>query len=138
LTWCLQDEKLKDTIRRLRHQVKIAWDKTRLEKGIKTLRISNDNLRRLLKQSKELDSVASARNKISPMKVVRKCTEIQTIRDATVGLHEAFASAWSHPASSHPGEEVRHTVKLFLDAKYKDDVRMDVAIMCHGHGFFAR
>ncbi|KAI3336422.1 hypothetical protein HD806DRAFT_5376 [Xylariaceae sp. AK1471] len=124
-------EPMKDAVRRLRDRTKVAWDKSKFDASIASLRSSNDDLRRLRQQAIELQKPAT---QLKDMKkhVAQEYSEYKTIRRASKALHAALTTAWSDRVASCSGETVRHDVKLFVDAKVKDGVQMDMTVFCFG------
>jgi hypothetical protein len=122
---------LKDAVRRLRDKTKVAWDKPKFDASIASLRSSNDDLRRLRQQTSELQKpVKQLKDAKKPL--AQEYSEYRMIRRASVALHAAFTTAWSGRPSSCSGETARHDVKLFIDAKVKDGVQMDMTVLCFG------
>ncbi|ETS81699.1 hypothetical protein PFICI_06701 [Pestalotiopsis fici W106-1] len=120
-------ELLKDAVRRLRSSLKIAWDKSKFESSYTDLRNYNDDLRRLRNQASEI------RDLKMPAREIRKQSSLEYgsygfIRSASKALHGAFENTWSDGPIG-----LRHSVKMFIDAKVEEQVCMDVAVLCHGH-----
>lgn len=131
----LQNESLKDTIRRVRKKVKITWNKSSIDEQIKILRDLNDDLRNLRQQAAEIQQPVP-RNK-SCMRVAQQLSQeygsIGKVRRASHAFHQALGGAWLKDVSKKHLEEVRHNVKLMLDTQVKDEVKMEVIIACYGH-----
>ncbi|KAF7533775.1 hypothetical protein G7054_g6785 [Neopestalotiopsis clavispora] len=120
-------ELLKDTVRRLRSILKITWDKSKFESSYSDLRNYNNDLRHLRQQASEINDLKP------PLRDIRKQLNPEygsygAIRRASKALHCALANSWSDVPI-----ELRHSVKLFIDAKVEEQVCMDVAVLCHGH-----
>ncbi|KAK3682257.1 hypothetical protein B0T22DRAFT_501726 [Podospora appendiculata] len=97
-----------------------------------TLEKSNDSLRRLRGQVDELQKpqkqTATTMSTKCPERKGQLPAEFEgfgAIRRASKALHEALSAAWSSP-------QLRHSVRLFLNARAAQDVQMEVAIMCYG------
>lgn len=119
----------------------MSFDRSELERVIGAFRTSNDDLRRLRKQSKELTKpVAGTCELIQPSKQLpREYGEFRSIKKASRAFHVALQSLFSSkPSQSHGFLQLKHTVRLFLDAKVDHDVCMEVVIACYGHGFIER
>ncbi|KAF2740999.1 hypothetical protein EJ04DRAFT_423887 [Polyplosphaeria fusca] len=124
-----QSESLKDTIRRLRKRIAIAFDKSKLEKSLAHLKDKNDDL-------SHLHSQIGAFQRNNPCStatcIARKTlpTRVNTVRIASQALHEALSNAWCCSDRSHS----HHYAKICLDPKVdvpEDDVmRLDLAISC--------
>lgn len=151
-------EKMKDTIRRLRDRVKVAWNKSEFENGIKDLRDSIKTLRCLREQATELsvnarpcgrltgasrdstigqrDSMAGSHAGLNPEQRI-EYGQYGPVRRASRAFHKALALVWSKaPETMQTARPTRHSVKLFLDARADGDVQMDVAVICYGHDHF--
>jgi len=92
----------------------VAWDKSKADDCIKTLGESNHQLRLLRQQSNELQKPEGPDLTASKKQLIRECTEIRSIKKSSKALHDAFSAAWS---SANETGGLRHSVKLFLDAK---------------------
>ncbi len=120
----------KDAIRTLRKRFKITFEKEKFESHITNLQRSNDGFRRLREQVSELQKPSYGVGRLSPpigAKLPAQFSDFSAIRRASKALHEALMGAWS---STH-ALDLRHSVRLFIDAKADQDVLMEVAIMCH-------
>ncbi|KAK8856671.1 hypothetical protein PGQ11_012583 [Apiospora arundinis] len=136
-------ESFKDTEKRLRNRVSIAWTKADFEKTIGSLRDLNTDLCRLRQQVFELQKPHNANLISFPSRRANAILTpgydgLKAIRTASEGLHNALAHSWSRNAISTPAIEARHDVKLFADVKVGDGVRMNLAILCHDHHFTLR
>ena len=126
ITYLLQDEKLKATIKRLRGAMSIAFDKSKYEKGLNNLRDRNGDLSALRQQigafQQQTTHAASTlvRHKALPAR-------FHSIQNASQKLHEALCSAWCCDDLAHRG----HYAKLCLDAEVRTEVHLDLAISCH-------
>ncbi|KAH8753004.1 hypothetical protein F5883DRAFT_432682 [Diaporthe sp. PMI_573] len=130
-----KNERLKDTVRRLRKKVKITWNKEGVEEQIKNLREFNDDLRRLREQLAEIKQPA-ARSAVcvrSTHQLSQEYGSIGKVRRASKAFHQALAAAWLKDISITQHGEVRHNVKLKLDTQVRDDVKMEVLVACSGH-----
>lgn len=131
-----QNERLKDTVLRVRKKVKITWDKVKLDDHVKSLREHNDDLRRLREQATEIKEPV-LRSTACPRPVHQLSQEygsIGKVRRASIAFHQALAAAWLKDVSKmHPGGEIRHDVKLKLDIQVRDEVKMEIVIACYGH-----
>lgn len=131
----IQNEALKDTIRRVRKRVNIAWNKESFEEQIKKLRELNDDLRRIREQAAEIQQ-PGLRNAAYPGKVQQLSKEyisIGKVRRASESFHQALAATWLREISGTQSDEVRHSVKLKIEAEVRDEVKMEVLITCFGH-----
>ncbi|KLU90128.1 hypothetical protein MAPG_09094 [Magnaporthiopsis poae ATCC 64411] len=151
-----EGEKMKDTIRRLRGRVNLAWNKSDVEKNIKELRDSIRDLQCLREQATELskparcrdrltgtsrdsavgqrDSIAGSYGVLSPEQRT-EYGQYGPVRRASKAFHQALALSWTRaPEDTQTARPTRHSVKLFLDARADGDVQMDVAVICYGHG----
>ncbi|KAI1339013.1 hypothetical protein F5Y15DRAFT_89659 [Xylariaceae sp. FL0016] len=126
-----EGEAIKEAVRRLRDRTKVAWDKSEFEASITSLRNSNDDLKRLRQQVSELQK-PSTREEGLRKHVPQEYGEYRLIHRAAKALHAALSTAWSTPAASCIGGIVRHEVMLFIDAKVKDGVQMDLTVACSG------
>lgn len=135
-----QGESLKDAVRRLRTRIRVAYDESKFEQGIVDLRASNDDLKRLREQAHELNKprVAVYSSQKLQKRLHQEYGQLRTIREASKAFHGALTAAWSRSLDSGTSEELRHTVRLLLDARVKDDVCMNVVISCFGHDFHSR
>jgi hypothetical protein len=129
---------MKDAVRRLRDGIKVAWDKSKIDASITSLRSSNDDLRRLRQQAIELQKPVT-QLKDTKKRVAQEYVEYKLIRRASKALHAALSTAWSSRVASCAGDTVRHDVKLFVDAKVKDGVLMNMTVLCFGsHTLYVR
>ncbi|KAI0385073.1 hypothetical protein F5Y04DRAFT_204856 [Hypomontagnella monticulosa] len=127
-------ESPKDTIRRLRNKVKITWDKDKLDGYVKDLRDSNHDLKRLREQADELHTPRIQSTPLNrPKKLAQEYGDFRTIRRASKALHDALTVAWSRTIAVEQAANILHNVKLFADAKVKDQVHMEIALQCYGH-----
>ncbi|OHE91465.1 hypothetical protein CORC01_13237 [Colletotrichum orchidophilum] len=127
----IQDEPLKDAVRRLRGRFKIALDESRFEKHIQDLRDSIEDLRHLRWEDPELKR---KKNETTATKRLgQEYGDFCEVRRASKAFHEALAAAWSTLSDSTGVVNMRHTVRLFLETKVEDDVQMHVEISCVGH-----
>lgn len=103
----------------------ITFKKEIFESQITSLEKSNDNLRRLREQLKDLRQ--PQQNTIqTPFKpCCEKKSQLSVefgafsiTRRASQALHEALESTWC----STPTQDLRHSVRLFLDAKADEEV----------------
>ncbi|KAH7232464.1 hypothetical protein B0J15DRAFT_409110 [Fusarium solani] len=128
----LEDERLKDTVKRVRDRMKIIFDKSKFDKWTGDLRDSNNDLNLLRKQVDELckprarTSVAGRSS--SPRRLMHKFSNYRDTRKASQALHDALCTAWSTPDAAY----FRHSVRLFLETKDDDVIQMDLAISCLG------
>ncbi|KAF5575531.1 hypothetical protein FPCIR_13107 [Fusarium pseudocircinatum] len=126
----LEDERLKDTVKRVRDRMKIAFDKSKFDKWTSDLRSSNNDLCLLRKQVDELckpraRSSVVGRN-CDPRRPMNKSGHYRDARKASQALHDALCAAWSTPDAAY----FRHSVRLFLETKDDDVTQMDLAISC--------
>ncbi|KAI2637899.1 hypothetical protein GGS26DRAFT_432189 [Hypomontagnella submonticulosa] len=128
-------EPLKDTIRRLRNKVKIAWDKDKFDGYIKDLRDSNHDLKRLREQADELQKPKTQSTPLNrPKKLAQEYGNFRTIRRASKALYNALTVSWLRAsATGRHDVNLLHNVKLFADAKVREQVHMDIALVCYGH-----
>lgn len=128
----LHDERLRDTVRRVRDRMVILFDKSRFEKWNGELRDSNNDLKLLREQMGELCKPMTRTRPFLhyPYSVqqLHKHTfnYYLNTRQASQALHKAFCTAWSTPDSAH----FRHMVRLFLETKRPDEVQLDLTISC--------
>ncbi|KAK4159524.1 hypothetical protein QBC43DRAFT_327019, partial [Cladorrhinum sp. PSN259] len=133
----LRAKPMKEAIKKLRKRVKIAFEKENFESKITRLEKSNDSLRRLRKQISNLQQPQPCTGQTAGKENCEKRAQLSVefgafgvIRRASIALHEALQQTWSSTAT----EDLRHSVRLFLDARAEDEVRMEVAILCYeGH-----
>ncbi|SPO02514.1 uncharacterized protein DNG_05187 [Cephalotrichum gorgonifer] len=119
-------ERMKETWSRLKDGVRITLNKNDYEAALNDLRIVNSDLQSLRGQVTQLQNPP----KVSSLKRAATPPGWADIRSAARALHEGLIKAWSCSETSH----LQHFVKLFLEAeKAEEDVRMDIAIMCHGY-----
>ncbi|KAF4474658.1 hypothetical protein FAGAP_12779 [Fusarium agapanthi] len=128
----LEDERLKDTVKRVRDRMKIAFDKSKFDKWTSDLRNSNNDLCLLRKQVDELCK-PRARTSVTgrsydPGRQMHKSGHYKDSRKASQALHDALCAAWSTPDAAY----FRHSVRLFLETKDDDVTQMDLAISCFG------
>ncbi|KAH8900697.1 hypothetical protein GQ53DRAFT_632333 [Thozetella sp. PMI_491] len=133
----LRMESLKFAVRKLRKRVKITFEKESFESQIARLEKSNDGLRRLREQVSELQRqpcFAERKTCVSRGQLPAEFGAYSAIRRASKALHEALTTAWSNTQAP----QLRHSVRLFLDAKAEKDVQMEVAILCYNEQFLQR
>ncbi|KAM0421356.1 hypothetical protein ACHAPT_010891 [Fusarium lateritium] len=129
-----EDESVKDAVKRLRKRVKITFSKDKFDDLTSKLRRSNKDLERIRKQAHEISA-----KEISTI-AAKSCCKVQnqpsrhfpsfsSIRRASRALHEALLTAWSNASE----RQLRHSLRLFLDAEGAEEVRMNLAILCYGH-----
>ncbi|KAK3987371.1 hypothetical protein QBC44DRAFT_331643 [Cladorrhinum sp. PSN332] len=130
----LRHKPLKEAMRKLRKRVKIAFEKETFETQIANLEKSNDSFRRLREQISNLQQPQSCSTHIASKvhcenraRLSAEFGALGVIRRASVALHEALQNTWSSTTT----QDLRHSVRLFLDAKAEDEVQMEVAILCH-------
>jgi hypothetical protein len=123
----LQGELLKDAVRRLRSSLKITWNKSKFESSYADLRNYNSELRRLRKQANEIKDPKVPFRDVSK-RLNAEYSSYGAVRKASEALYCAFADSWSDVPA-----ELTHSVKMFINAKLEELVRMDVAISCYGH-----
>ncbi|KAF2131118.1 hypothetical protein P153DRAFT_355895 [Dothidotthia symphoricarpi CBS 119687] len=120
-------ESIRSTIKRLRGAIKIVFDKSKYEKSLVSLRDRNGDLSALrsqigtFQQQNTSTTGTSVRHKPLPAR-------FQSIQNSSLKLHEALCSAWCCDDSAHRG----HYAKLCLEAEVQTEVRLDLAISCHG------
>ncbi|KAK6440584.1 hypothetical protein LTR95_003189 [Oleoguttula sp. CCFEE 5521] len=116
------NDKLKDTMIRLRSAMQITFNKTDYEKHIEAIRGDNADLR----------SIRSYRYQPSSQQVVpfELPASFSKARKAVKALYEALDGSWSCADVKH----VRHAAKLCLEAKVEEDVRLDLALACTSTG----
>lgn len=131
----IQNEPIKDTVRRVRKKAKLTWNKVSFEEQIKSLRNLNDDLRRLREQAAEIrDPILRGTASVRPVhQLSQEYGSIGKVRRASKAFHQALAAAWLKDVSKTLPQEVRHNVKLKLDTQVRDVVKMEVVIACHGH-----
>ncbi|KAI8716924.1 hypothetical protein NCS52_00987000 [Fusarium sp. LHS14.1] len=128
------DESVKDAVKRLRKRVKITFSKDKFDELTNKLKRSNKDLERIRKQAHDINAKDSAKC------VVKTCCKVEkqpprhfpsfgSIRRASRALHEALLTAWSNASEG----QLRHSLRLFLDAEGAEEVRMNLAILCYGH-----
>lgn len=131
----VQNEPIKDAVRRVRNKAKITWNKTSVEEQIEVLKDLNGYLRDLRNQAAEikepiLRSTAYVRPVHQPS---QEYGSIGKVRKASKAFHQALAAVWLKDNSETQPQEVRHHVKLKLDTEVQDAVKMEVVIACSGH-----
>ncbi|KAK9422890.1 putative Prion-inhibition and propagation HeLo domain-containing protein [Seiridium unicorne] len=134
-------ESVGDTARRLRTAIRISFDRSELERIIGVLRASNDDLRRLRKQSKELNKPFPKTTKLvqSNKQLPQEYGEFRSVKKASRAFHMALQSLFCSRGSQSAGmQQNKHSVRLFLNAKVDQDVYLDVVIACYGHGLMQR
>ncbi|KAJ4210903.1 hypothetical protein NW759_012936 [Fusarium solani] len=128
------DESVKDAVKRLRERVKITFRKDKFDDLTIKLKRSNKDLERIRKQAHDISVKDTAKY------VVKTCCKVEkqpprhfpsfgSIRRASRALHEALLTAWSNASE----RQLRHSLRLFLDAEGVEEVRMNLAIICYGH-----
>lgn len=126
---------MKDAVRRLRKRVKITLNKSKFEEQIQSLRQLNKDLRRIRKQEVEIKKSNS--RTIAPTYTTQQLSQefgsIGKVRRASKAFHQALAAAWLSSLSPASTGQLKHNVKLLLDAQVKDEVQMEVMITCYGH-----
>ncbi|KAJ4195356.1 hypothetical protein NW767_009670 [Fusarium falciforme] len=129
-----EDENVKDAVKRLRKRVKITFSKDKFDDLTSKLKRSNKDLERIRKQAHDINAKDSTRC------VTKTCCKVEkqpprhfpsfgSIRRASRALHEALLTAWSNASE----RQLRHSLRLFLDAEGAEEVRMNLAILCYGH-----
>ncbi|KAK8017746.1 hypothetical protein PG993_014072 [Apiospora rasikravindrae] len=130
-----EDSYSSPTAPRISSRVTMACNMSGFEKMIEGLRELNGDLGRLRQQACELQQPGF--KPPDRLKKARMCSgrrDYQTVRRASRGLHQALVDGWSENIS-FPASNTRHDVKLFANARVKEDVQLDLAILCHGHAF---
>ncbi|KAF5974208.1 hypothetical protein FCOIX_8414 [Fusarium coicis] len=126
----LEDERLKDTVKRVRDRMKIAFEKSKFDKWTSDLRNSNNDLCLLRKQVGELCKprarTSVVRRSCDPRRPMYKTGHYRDARKASQALHDALCAAWSTPDAAY----FRHSVRLFLETKDDDTTQVDLAISC--------
>jgi hypothetical protein len=115
--------------------MKVAYDESKFAQGIADLRAFNDDLKRLREQAHKLDkssNTVSSSQKLQK-RLLQEYGQLRTIREASKAFHGALTAAWSKSMDLGTADELRHTVRLFLDARVNNDVCMNVVISCFGH-----
>ncbi|KAK4223485.1 hypothetical protein QBC38DRAFT_487623 [Podospora fimiseda] len=130
----LRRKPFKESLKKLRKRVKITFEKETFDAQIANLEKSNDSLRRLRKQIGNLQRAQAPDTQITLKSHCEKKGHLSVefgafgvIRRASVALHEALSNTWSNTTI----QDLRHSVRLFLDAKAGDEVKMEVAILCY-------
>ncbi|KAK3323034.1 hypothetical protein B0H66DRAFT_590641 [Apodospora peruviana] len=126
-------ESIKDTVRRLRGRIKVAFDKSQFDDWIGDLRSSNADLRLLREQVGELDKprTTTIRNSAGGGKrLPPEFGSYGATRRASQALYDALWAAWSKQDAAN----FRHLVKLFLETNMKADegVQLNLVISCLG------
>lgn len=116
--------------------MQVVYDESKFEQGIADLRAANNDLQRLREQANELSKPApivappdQRRRKVLQQEYAQFCT----IREASTAFHAALGIAWSNSTGTSAAEELRHRVRLLIDARVKEHVCMNVVISCFGH-----
>ena len=122
-----QDEKIKAVIKRLRGAISIAFDKSKYERCLASLRDRNGDLSSLRSHIDAFQQNARTTSALVNHKPLPG--RFQNIQNASQKLHEALCGAWCCEDSLHRG----HYAKLCLDAEAKPEVHLDLAISCHGN-----
>lgn len=63
----LQNEKLRETIHRLRDRIKITWNKSKFEESMEQLHESNGDLQRLGEQMRKIKEITSEKTAVSDL-----------------------------------------------------------------------
>lgn len=133
----IQNEPIKDTVRRVRKKAKLTWNKASFEEQIKSLRDLNDDLRRLREQAAEIkEPILRSTASVRPAHQLTQDSEyvsIGKVRRASKAFHQALTAAWLTGVPKTRPQEVRHNVKLKLDAQVREAVKMEIVIACYGH-----
>ncbi|KAH7127770.1 hypothetical protein B0J13DRAFT_453946 [Dactylonectria estremocensis] len=129
-----KDERLKDTVRRVRDRMNIVFDKSKFEKWTSDLRDSNSDLKLFREQMGELNKPITRTRRGKNYAIAQRLHKYTfknytDTRMASQALHEALCTAWSTPDSAH----FRHSVRLFLETKCRDEVQLDLVISCLEH-----
>lgn len=128
----VQNEPMKDTVRRVRKKVKITWNKTNFEQQVKSLRELNDDLRCFREQAAEIKQPV-IRSTACIRLLSQEYGSIGKVRRVLKAFHQALVVAWVKDISKTQPEETRYYVKLKLDTQVRDEVKMEVVIVCYGH-----
>lgn len=124
----------KETTTHFGSRVILACSTAGFEKTIEGLRELNGDLGRLRQQAYELRRPGTRLP--DRLKEARMCSghgDFQVIRKASRGLHQALMDGWSMDTPNSTTGYERHDVKLFADAKVKEGVHSNLAILCRGH-----
>lgn len=115
--------------------MKVAWNKENLDEHLKSLRQLNDDLRRIREQAAEIKQpvLRSAACAGQVQQLSKEYGSIGKVRRASKAFHQALSAAWLNEISKTQSDEVRHNVKVKIDAEVGDEVKMGVVIACHGH-----
>lgn len=115
--------------------MKITWNKENFEEQLKSLRQLNDDLRRIREQAAEIKRPVLRRSTCfgQAQRLGQEYSSIGKVRRASKAFHQALATAWLKEIPKGQSNEVRHNVKLKLDAEVRDEVKMEVVIACSGH-----
>lgn len=126
-------------MRRLREATRITYDESKLEAHIKDLNQSIEELRKLREQTQELRKpVATAPRRTIRMQTDPEYNHFRKTKEASKALHEAFTTVWSNNGGHGMSPEMQHIVRLFLHTNVEEDVNMNAAITCDGHGMGTR
>ncbi|KAH7191984.1 uncharacterized protein B0J16DRAFT_52428 [Fusarium flagelliforme] len=135
LDQCDENEQPRDAMRRLREATRITYDESKLEAHIKDLNQSIEELRQLREQTQELRKpVATAPRRTIRMQTDPEYNHFRKTKEASKALHEAFTTVWSNNGGHGMSPEMQHIVRLFLHTNVEEDVNMNAAITCDGHG----
>lgn len=116
---------MKNTIRRVRKQVRIAFRKAELENQLQALKDLNADLMQIRSYLSQFK--AQQREALGTVMVQRRVPRQYTgIQDAARTLHEALMRYWHCETRTH----IEHTLLLCLQAELEtnNSVRLDVAI----------
>ncbi|KAK1759053.1 hypothetical protein QBC47DRAFT_336709 [Echria macrotheca] len=125
-----RDERFKDTVKRVKSSLKVAFDKSKFDQWIADLRSTNEDLKLLREQVTELTSkpkttCASMRSS-NKKRLPSDFRSYGITRRASRALHDALWTAWSTRDAAH----FRHVVRLFLETKADEGVQLNLAISC--------
>ncbi|KAJ4989336.1 hypothetical protein SVAN01_05241 [Stagonosporopsis vannaccii] len=119
-------ESIKTTLKRLKGAVTIAFDKSRHERCLLSLRERNGDLSALRSQVRAFQR-HDAQKTSTCIQHKALPGDIRAIQTASLKLHEALCGAWCCDDPDHRG----HYAKLCIDAQAKAEVQLDLAISCH-------
>ncbi|KAK0644628.1 hypothetical protein B0T16DRAFT_332677 [Cercophora newfieldiana] len=129
-----KDEHIKDTVKRVRSSLKIAFDKSEFDQWIADLRSANTDLQLLREQVTELTKpkttacVGVRCSKFAKTPLPSDFCSYGVTRRASRALHDALWTAWSTGDATH----FRHGARLFLETKAAESVYLNLAISCLG------
>jgi hypothetical protein len=131
-----QNERLKETIYRMRDKLKITWNKTAIEESLDELNKCNGDLQHLGEQMRKINKITSERTAINvrQKQLPQEFADFGLVRRASRAFHDALANAFSARSDTWQHLPARqHNVQMFLDAKVSDSVYMDLVMVCPGH-----